>query len=250
MRRGWPSWAEVLTATMLVVLAPRDAAAVNAVEHRDQTWQRFQQVCPPEFVMWSVWGTDIYTDDSEICTAAVHAGAITHASGGVVTYEMRPGQSSYQGSTRNGITSLPYGSWPASYVIISGTGGTDGTDGTDGIPGSVCGLGDHWDVIDTDGAWRATWTRRGTSNVFDGHWTMPDQPDTFAVLTVTMDANGHVSVERVDEPNIFTVTDCHYDGQLQSDGVTVSGTVTCNSGVGVLGPFNWWATIQCDAGGA
>jgi hypothetical protein len=66
----------------------------------------------------AVWGTDLYTDDSSICTAATHAGRITLAGGGLVTIEMAAGASSYTGSTRNGITSLDYGlAWPCSYVF-------------------------------------------------------------------------------------------------------------------------------------
>jgi hypothetical protein len=70
-----------------------------------------------------VWGTDVYTDDSSVCTAAVHAGLITLAGGGTVTAEIRPGQSSYKGSTRNGITSSPYASWLGSFIFPGASGG-------------------------------------------------------------------------------------------------------------------------------
>jgi hypothetical protein len=58
----------------------------------------------------TVWGTSIYTDDSALCRAAVHAGAIT-LSGGEIHAIIRPGQSSYVGSTQNGVTSYSYGAW-------------------------------------------------------------------------------------------------------------------------------------------
>src|SRR6185295_17596466 len=67
--------------------------------------------CPPNGKETSVWGTDIYTEDSSICNAAVHAGKFTRESGGSVTIEIRPGESSYQGSTRNGVTSKDYGAY-------------------------------------------------------------------------------------------------------------------------------------------
>jgi hypothetical protein len=35
-----------------------------------------------------------------------------------VVIEMRPGQSAYVGSTRNGITSSSYGVWGGSYVFV------------------------------------------------------------------------------------------------------------------------------------
>jgi hypothetical protein len=97
---------------------------------------RFAYTCPPGGPPGSVWGTDVYTDDSSVCTAAVHAGLITVAGGGNVTIEMRAGQSSYNGSTRNGITSSPYAAWGGSYVFFGApTGGSGGTiGGPDPLP--------------------------------------------------------------------------------------------------------------------
>lgn len=63
------------------------------------------------------WGTGIYTDDSRICLAALHAGAITR-DGGVVTIEIMAGQSSYSGSTRNGVTSENWGEYAGSYKFV------------------------------------------------------------------------------------------------------------------------------------
>lgn len=73
--------------------------------------------CPADGTADAVWGTDIYTDDSSICTAAVHVGRITLAAGGEVTIEIRPGQASYPPSARNGISSYPYGEWDRSFIV-------------------------------------------------------------------------------------------------------------------------------------
>lgn len=62
-----------------------------------------------------VWGSDIYTDDTPMCVAAVHAGVITAARGGRVAIEAAPGRSSYRGTSRNGVQSKDYGSWPRSF---------------------------------------------------------------------------------------------------------------------------------------
>jgi len=62
----------------------------------------------------TVWGTDIYTDDSAICPAAVHAGKFSAYGGGTATVEVMEGRQSYTGSTRNGVTSLDFGAWPGS----------------------------------------------------------------------------------------------------------------------------------------
>ncbi len=68
-----------------------------------------------------VWGTDIYTYDCSIASAAVHAGLITPQNGGTVTIEIRAGQSSYKGTTRNGVTSRDWGAFGGSFVFVKGT---------------------------------------------------------------------------------------------------------------------------------
>ena len=73
--------------------------------------------CPSGRTESSVWGTDIYTLDSSICNAAVHAGKLAPESGGLVTIELRPGESSYKGTTRNGIKTNDYGKYGQSFVV-------------------------------------------------------------------------------------------------------------------------------------
>ena len=72
-------------------------------------------ICPARGTKGSVWGTNTYTDDSSICTAAVHAGKIGFARGGVVTVVKKPGRSSYTGSARNGVTTSNYSTWGGSF---------------------------------------------------------------------------------------------------------------------------------------
>jgi hypothetical protein len=88
------------------ILPPTDGAS-----------QRF--ICPPGGTAQPVWGTDIYTADSSICTAAVHAGRIGFERGGVVTVTVAPGQASYARGERNGVVSSDYGSWGRSLVFTS-----------------------------------------------------------------------------------------------------------------------------------
>jgi hypothetical protein len=66
----------------------------------------------------SIWGSNPYTGDSSICTAAVHAGRIDPATGGVVTFRITQGQSSYPGTDRNGVSSSSYGPWESSFEIL------------------------------------------------------------------------------------------------------------------------------------
>ncbi len=71
-----------------------------------------------------LWGTDIYTTDSRICVAAVHAGIITFAGGGTVTIEIHPDVGTYTGSARNGVTSQSWGPYSGgSYTFAGGTAG-------------------------------------------------------------------------------------------------------------------------------
>lgn len=70
----------------------------------------------------NLWGTDIYSDDSVLAKAAVHAGVLDINETGVVRVTIHPGQKGYYGTTRNGITSLSYGTWPGSYSVEASTG--------------------------------------------------------------------------------------------------------------------------------
>lgn len=66
----------------------------------------------------SVWGTDVYTLDSAVAAAAVHAGAVRSGEKKEVVIVPLPGQQSYRGSTRNGITTRDYGEFRASYRFL------------------------------------------------------------------------------------------------------------------------------------
>ena len=62
------------------------------------------------------YGTDVYTDDSAMCRAALHAGKIP-LSGGTMTVLRGPGRALYVGSTRNGVQSFDYGASPSSITF-------------------------------------------------------------------------------------------------------------------------------------
>jgi hypothetical protein len=74
--------------------------------------------CPAAGLAGAVWGSDPYTDDSDVCTAARHAGVIGDE-GGTVAVRRVEGEPSYAGSTRNGITSMDYGPWEESFTFAS-----------------------------------------------------------------------------------------------------------------------------------
>lgn len=99
--------------------SPSVSWTTNAADHQGVVGQRFDYDCPPGGSPNGIWGTDIYTADSSVCTAAVHAGLITLASGGAVTIEMRPGEITYPGTERNGITSTDWSLWDSSFVFVA-----------------------------------------------------------------------------------------------------------------------------------
>ncbi len=110
------------------ILFGQDRSSWNAIADywRERNGERMTFSCPSSGSARSVWGTGIYTDDSSVCTAAVHDGVITLASGGTVTIEIRPGRSSYDGSSRNAVTSSDWGSWSGSFIIVGGEAGRGG----------------------------------------------------------------------------------------------------------------------------
>ncbi len=72
--------------------------------------------CPADGAIGApVWGTDLYTSDSAICSAAVHAGQITVARGGKVTLQAREGAASFPGTARRGVLTLSWGRWGAAF---------------------------------------------------------------------------------------------------------------------------------------
>jgi len=65
----------------------------------------------------SVWGTDVYTDDSSLAAAAVHAGLLKPGETGLVRVTIERGRDRYAGSPRNGVTSLDFAAYAGSYRI-------------------------------------------------------------------------------------------------------------------------------------
>jgi hypothetical protein len=67
----------------------------------------------------SVWGSGIYTDDSSVAAAAVHAGVVAPGQTAEVTINILPGQSAYTASTANGVTTRSWGSWTGSFSFAN-----------------------------------------------------------------------------------------------------------------------------------
>lgn len=77
----------------------------------------YEVECPSDCSEGSIWGTDVYTDDSTICTAAAHAGVIELEDGGEFTIFFIDGQDEYEASEQNDIESSSWGSWDISFTF-------------------------------------------------------------------------------------------------------------------------------------
>ena len=96
-------------------------APSNLVSYRNKVGQTFQFVVTGAS-SGSVWGTDVYSDDSAVARAAVHAGVVGVGETRTVTVTILPGQSSYAASNRNGVNSSSWGAWSGSYSFAGATG--------------------------------------------------------------------------------------------------------------------------------
>lgn len=66
----------------------------------------------------SVWGTDVYTADSRLATAAVHVGAVREGERGLVRVIIVDGADrTYVGSDRNGVVTFDYANYPVAYRV-------------------------------------------------------------------------------------------------------------------------------------
>ena len=112
-----------LAACVALLLIPVAAQAAGLPDpgkltgYRDRVGQQFTFTVTG-YQLGYVWGTDIYTDDSDLAVAAVHAGLLAVGETGDVTVEILPGQDHYEGSNRNGVQSIGYDATPGAYRFV------------------------------------------------------------------------------------------------------------------------------------
>jgi len=64
-----------------------------------------------------VWGTDVYTGDSMLAPAAVHAGVVKDGESVIIKVTVMQPLAQYQGSVRNGVTSSDFGRYGIAYKV-------------------------------------------------------------------------------------------------------------------------------------
>jgi hypothetical protein len=85
----------------------------------------FRVTGPPPGIaaQMGVFGTDVYTTDSSLAGAAVHAGAIQPGKTGIVRVTIVGQHAGFQPSIRNGVTSAPWGTWTGFRIEVAKGGG-------------------------------------------------------------------------------------------------------------------------------
>ena len=171
----------------------------------------------------SVWGgaDGIYTDDSRLGKAAVHAGLLRVGQEGIVKVTLVAGQPKYTGNTQNGITTVNYGSYQGSYKFVGNATNTTTTvittSSTINDPGSMTSYrkyaGQTYSV-------KVTGTDQGSVwGGADGIYTDDSQLGKAAV---------HAGLLRVGQEGIVKVT--LVAGQQKYTGNTQNGITTTNYG--------------------
>lgn len=65
----------------------------------------------------TIWGTDVYTGDSQIAQVAVHAGLVEPDCEAIVKVTVVQPPPQFQGCTRHGVTSHDFGRFGSAYRI-------------------------------------------------------------------------------------------------------------------------------------
>jgi hypothetical protein len=86
----------------------------------------------------AIWGTGIYSDDSDISTAAVHAGLLKDGEKGLLVVKIVPSPPLFEGTQRNGVLSREYKTWPSGYTLEKANAATTATSA------AATGLTSNW----------------------------------------------------------------------------------------------------------
>ncbi len=66
----------------------------------------------------AIWGTDVYTADSALAVAAVHAGILQPGESGVVKIKFVTAPAGYTASQANGVDSYDWGAYPRAFKFV------------------------------------------------------------------------------------------------------------------------------------
>lgn len=123
MRTATVATAETAASLDSVSLTTTDIQTISWTFRADRFRERWGDditlYCPPNGSPQQIWGSDVYSDNSSVCTAAAHAGLITVEEGGAIAIRILRGRSAYDGHLQNDIASSSIGEWPGSFTFTS-----------------------------------------------------------------------------------------------------------------------------------
>ena len=110
---------QIDTAKVYTTGIPLSAGTSDMQQFNESDIGKIYRITITGTVGGAIWGTDIYTSDSYIPCAAVHAGFIANGETKEVYIKVVQGLNEYVGSTRNGVSTSGYGGWGLSYQFVS-----------------------------------------------------------------------------------------------------------------------------------
>ena len=90
----------------------------SAKDFKNRLGQDFAYICPPKGEIHRIYGTDKYTVDSSVCSAAAHMGLITPLSGGTVVIRIAGNKVGFKSSNKHGIQSRQYNRQHLSFIFL------------------------------------------------------------------------------------------------------------------------------------
>ena len=90
---------------------------IDKAKNVGKTYNFFCQSAESDLIHAPIWGTNVYTSNSGICSTAVHSGMIS-IEGGLVSIEVLEGQEFYTGSKKNGVESEDHIDTSLSYTFV------------------------------------------------------------------------------------------------------------------------------------
>lgn len=182
-----------------------------------------------------VWGTNVYTDDSNLQAAAVHAGVLGNGETGEIRVVIAPGQSRYLASTNNGVSTNTYGSYGGSYTISNRNGTTPlvRLSGTPENPApNPVSVTSYSGVV--GGAYYFTVTGNTSGSIWgSGPYTADSSLATAAVHAGILAANqtGTVKVTILPGQSSYTATSAHGVSSSPYGAYSLSYTIAAPDGV-------------------
>ena len=90
---------------------------IDRAKNVGKTYDFFCQPAAEDLIHAPIWGTNVYTSNSGICSTAIHSGMISEE-GGLVSIEILEGQEFYTGSQKNGVESEDHAETSLSYTFV------------------------------------------------------------------------------------------------------------------------------------